>query len=241
MLYNFIVCDDNKFFNNWYQEIIKDVAKKLNIKFAIHSFLGYNNDFKDLIYNNNIENKIYVLDLLMPGITGDKIAKIIRETDLASFIIFITSHHDEYEDAIVNGEYSYLKYINKEDDFKKILFDTLKRNIIKKQSIETLKLEIKNQFYQIVPNEITYICTEDRKIVINNIQNDSITIPTTLNNIKNLLSDKFELSKNCCLVNINRISNIDKNEKIIYFDNGDYTNLVSRLYLKNIIKRLNIK
>lgn len=236
MLYNFIVCDDNKVFNNWYQEIIRDVVKELNIKFTIHSFSSYNNKFKNLIYDNNIENKVYVLDLLMPGITGDKIVEIIRQTVLASFIIFITSYHDEYEDDIVNGEYFYLKYISKEDDFKKILFDTLKRNIIKKQSIETLKIEIKNQFYQIVPNEITYICTEDRKIVINNIQNDSITISTTLNNIKNLLSDKFELSKNCCLVNINRISNIDKNERIIYFDNGDHTNLVSKLYLKKLLR-----
>ena len=241
MLYNFIVCEDNKIFNSCYQEIITNVAKKLNINFMIHSFTKYNEEFKKLIYNNNVENKIYILDLLMPGISGDKIANVIRENDLASFIIFITSYHDEYEDIITNGEYFYLKYIDKEKNFKGVLFDTLKRNIEKKKHIETLKFEIKNKFYQIIPNEITYICTEDRKVAIHNTQKDSISIPTTLNKLQKMLSDKFILSKNCCLVNISRISIIDKNDRIIFFDNKDKTNLVSRLYLKKIINKLNLK
>ena len=241
MLYNFIVCEDNKIFNSCYQEIIITVAKKLNINFMIHSFTRYNEEFKNLIYNSNIENKIYILDLLMPGVHGDKIANIIRETDLASFIIFITSYHDEYEDVIINGEYFYLKYIDKEKNFKEVLFDTLKRNIEKKKHIETLKFEIKNKFYQIIPNEITYICTENRKVAIHNTQKDSISIPTTLNKMQEILSDKFILSKNCCLVNISRISNIDKNNRVIFFDNKDKTNLVSRLYLKKIINKLNLK
>ncbi len=51
----------------------------------------------------------------------------------------------------------------------------------------------------------------------------------------------FVLSKNCCLVNISRISNIDKNDRVIFFDNKDKTNLVLRLYLKKIINKLNLK
>ena len=47
------------------------------------------------------------------------------------------------------------------------------------------------------------------------------------------------LSKNCCLINIKRISNIDKNDRIIYFNNNDKINLVSKSYLSKIIKELN--
>lgn len=101
-----------------------------------------------------------------------------------------------------------------------------------------MKIEIKNQFYQIIPNEITHIYTEGRKIVIKNIQDDSITIPTTLNNIKQSLPKQFVFSKNCCLVNSNRIKSIFKSEQIIYFDNNKSTNLASRIYLKKIIKYL---
>lgn len=238
MLYNFIVCEDNEKFNEWYQSVIKNVGKKLKIEYKIHSFLNYSDDLKNLIYDNNIENKIYILDLSMPIKTGDEIADIIRETDLVSFIIFITSYHAIYEETIVNGEYFYLKYINKSDKFEEILSDTLLRSIQKKKNIETLKIEIKNQFFQIVPNEITYICTENRKISIHNIYDDCAIIPTSLNYMISLLTNNFMFSKNCCLVNIKRISNIDKNNKIIYFDNGDKTNLVSRLYLKKIIKVL---
>ena len=240
MMYNFIICDDSKYFNDSYQKVIVDVANILNIKFCIHSFSIYNDELKELIYDNSIENKIYILDLLLPIVPGDKIGRIIRETDMASFIIFITSFHSEFEDIIVNGEYFYLKFIDKNNNFQETLFDTLKRNIEKKTSIETLKIEIKNQFYQIVPNNITYICTEDRKIVIHNIYNDNITISTTLSHIHELLPNHFMLSKNCCLINIKRISNIDKNDRIIYFNNNDKTNLVSKSYLNKIMKEIKI-
>ena len=83
----------------------------------------------------------------MPIKTGDEIADIIRETDLVSFIIFITSYHAIYEEAIVNGEYFYLKYINKSDNFEEILSDTLLRSIQKKKNIETLKIEIKKSIF----------------------------------------------------------------------------------------------
>lgn len=239
-MYNFIICDDSKYFNDSYQKVIVDVANILNIKFCIHSFSIYNDELKELIYDNSIENKIYILDLLLPIVPGDKIGRIIRETDMASFIIFITSFHSEFEDIIVNGEYFYLKFIDKNNNFQETLFDTLKRNIEKKKSIETLKIEIKNQFYQIVPNNITYICTEDRKIVIHNIYNDNITISTTLSHIHELLPNHFMLSKNCCLINIKRISNIDKNDRIIYFNNNDKTNLVSKSYLNKIMKEIKI-
>ena len=239
-MYNFIICDDSKYFNDSYQKVIVDVANILNIKFCIHSFSIYNDELKELIYDNSIENKIYILDLLLPIVPGDKIGRIIRETDMASFIIFITSFHSEFEDIIVNGEYFYLKFIDKNNNFQETLFDTLKRNIEKKKSIETLKIEIKNQFYQIVPNNITYICTEDRKIVIHNIYNDNITISTNLSHIHELLPNHFMLSKNCCLINIKRISNIDKNDRIIYFNNNDKTNLVSKSYLNKIMKEIKI-
>ena len=239
MMYNFIICDDSKYFNESYQKVIVDIANILNIKFCIHSFSIYNDKLKELIYDNSIENKIYILDLLLPIVPGDKIGRIIRETDMASFIIFITSFHSEFEDIIVNGEYFYLKFIDKNNNFQETLFDTLKRNIEKKNGIETLKIEIKNQFYQIVPNNITYICTENRKIVIHNIYNDNIIISTTLSHIHELLPNHFMLSKNCCLINIKRISNIDKNNRIIYFNNNDKTNLVSKSYLNKIIKELN--
>ena len=55
MLYNFIVCEDNKKFNEWYQSVIKSVGKELKIEYKIHSFLNYNDDLKNLIYDNKIK------------------------------------------------------------------------------------------------------------------------------------------------------------------------------------------
>lgn len=235
MFYNFIICEDNNFFNESYQKIVNKVAKDLKINIKIHSFEIYNDEFRNVIYDNIIENKIYILDIMMPEIKGHDIAKIIRSIDFVSLIIFITSYYKDFSFDITNGEYAYLKYIDKSKDYENQLYNVLKDTIIKLQNIKTLKIETKDKIYTIIPKDINCIYTEDRKIAIKNIHDHIITIPMTLNTIKSMLPDFFVLSKNCCLVNINRIVEIDKKNKMIHFDNYTYTNLVSRKYLKQII------
>lgn len=236
-MYNFIICEDNEWFNNEYQEVVKKVATMMNLNFNLHVFYGFDDNLKELIYSD-IENKIYILDLVMRGTDGINIADMIREVDLASFIIFITSYHDEFEDQISDGEFLFLKYIDKCDNFQEILFSTLKNNIEKKMNIETIKIEIKNKFFQINPSSITYFFVNGRKIIIKRTDGTKIEVPTTLNELQNVFPNYFLKSKNSCVVNIKRITNIDKKEKIIYFNNGTNIDLVSKKYLKMILEKL---
>lgn len=237
MIYNFIICEDNKWFNNEYQEVVKNVSKTMNLNFNLHVFYGFNDDLKELIYSD-MENKIYILDLVMRGTDGINIADMIRKVDLASFIIFITSYHDEFEDQISDGEFLFLKYIDKSDNFQEILFSTLKTNIEKKINIETIKIEIKNKFFQFNPFSITHFFMDGRKVIIKGINDTKIEVPTTLNDLQNIFPNYFLKSKNSCVVNIKRISNIDKKEKIIYFNDGTNIDLVSKKYLKIILEKL---
>lgn len=237
MVYNFIICEDEKWFNNEYQQVVKKIVKTMNLNFTLHVFYEFNEELKSLIYSD-IENKIYILDLVMRKTNGIQIANMIREVDLASFIIFITSYHDEFEDQISDGEYLFLKYIDKCDNFQDILFSTLKNNIEKKINIETIKIEIKNKFFQISPSSITYFFVNGRKIIMKRIDGTKIEIPTTLNELQNVFPNYFLKSKNSCVVNIKRITNIDKKEKIIYFNDGTNIDLVSKKYLKTILERL---
>lgn len=237
MIFNVIICEDMDFFNDSYQETVHKVEKFLNIKINIHSFKEFDNDFKILI-NSNLENKIYILDLLMPHMEGTEIATMIREIDLVSFIIFITSYYDEYQQEIADGEYCYLKFINKTDDYQQILFDTLVQNIEKKYRLECLTIPAKEQLFHIVPHSITQIYTEGRKIVLESmVSEDPMLIPISLKKIKSQLPSYFEYSKSCCLVNTKRIINIDKRKKTITFDDCTKTNLVSRLYLNKLIDK----
>lgn len=237
MLYNFIICEDSEIFIKKYISIINKVKKETNIEIMIYTFDGYCEGLKQLIYSN-LENKIYILDLMMLDFKGNDIAKVIRNIDFVSLIIFITSYYKDFSMDIITGEYAYLKYIDKYKDYENELFKVLINTIIKFQDLKTLKIEIKDKIYNLVPKDITCIYTEGRKIVAKNIYEHTITIPMTLNTIQSMLPDYFEFSKNCCLVNTNRIVEIDKNNRVIYFDNYTYINLVSRKYLKSIIEKL---
>lgn len=238
MMFNIIICEDLEFFNVSYQNVIHKVEEFLKIKINIHSFKEFNEEFLKLI-NSNLENKIFILDLFMPHMEGTEIAKMIREIDLVSFIIFITSYYDDYQQEIIDGEYSYLKFINKADNYQQILFDTLVQNIEKKYHLEYIVFPIKDQLFHIVPHSITQIYTKDRKIALEStISEDPMVIPASLKSIKELLPPYFEYSKSCCIVNTKRIINIDKDKKIITFDDNSKTNLVSRFYLNSLLDKL---
>lgn len=237
MIFNVIICEDIVFFNNSYQNVIHKIEKFLNIRINIYSFKEFNEDFLKLI-NSELDNKIFILDLFMPHMEGTEIAKMIREIDLVSFIIFITSYYDEYQEEIIDSEYCYLKYINKLDDYQQILFDTLVRNIKKKYQLDYITVLAKEQLFHIVPHSITQIYTDGRKIVLEStVSEDPMLIPISLKKMKSQLPSYFEYSKNCCLVNTKRIINIDKENKIITFDNRTTTNLVSRLYLNGLLNK----
>ena len=132
MLYNFIICEDNEIFRDKYIKIINKLKKNLNILVNIYCFENYCDELKKIIYSD-LENKIYILDLFLYDKKGNEIAQIIRKTDLLSLIIFITSHYNDFSFDITNGEYIYLKFIDKFNDYENELYNTLNSTIEKLQ------------------------------------------------------------------------------------------------------------
>ena len=90
-------------------------------------------------------------------------------------------------------------------------------------------------FYRFYTNDILYIEYINRKSKIYTNYN-SVSFNISLLELKSMLNDNFLYSHKSCLVNIQRIKKINKKEKIIYFDDGSETNLVSLKYLKEILK-----
>src|SRR5574344_1277906 len=83
------------------QKDIKDIIAKIeiqrNIEMKLQPFSQYNSSLEVEIKNNH-DFKIYILDIELPhSVSGIEIAKKIREKDIDSAIIFITSHDFMFE------------------------------------------------------------------------------------------------------------------------------------------------
>ena len=123
----FVVVDDDvkeiEHVKSLIQEIVDDAK--------IVSFSKINSELKTEIQNVD-EHKIYVLDIeLANKVSGISIARLIREVDWESEIIFITNHDKMFE-STHRSVYEVFDFIEKFHDFdrrfKKAIKNILKRN-----------------------------------------------------------------------------------------------------------------
>ena len=72
-----------------------------NIDYKIYKFYDYNDDFFKKVKIKG-SNKVYILDIQVREKSGIDIARTIRETDLQSALIFLTSHGELAEYVVYN-------------------------------------------------------------------------------------------------------------------------------------------
>ena len=178
--------------------------------------------------------RIYILDIETPSRSGIDVARIIREKDMESIIIFMTGH-EELGPTILKKELWFLAFINKFEDSEERLRNSIKK-ALEILNIQTrLHFEEKGVIYNISLNDILYITRDgiDRKAVIKTENNEYRTYKTLLELIE-LLDDRFEQTHRACIVNMQRVRTIDRINKIITFDNGMKIDLLSDKYKKEL-------
>lgn len=226
---NFIVCDDKQFFINEIVGVIDTVMMKNHQAYEKHIFHEYNDTFIQMIHLD-LSFKIYILDIEVYNKSGIDMARKIREKDIESMIIFITSYYTKYMQDILKSKFMFLDFINKQDDYKKDLASTIEyalQNISKKNII---RFKSQGIIYTLFSNDILYIMRDkDRKCTIKTTTNE-YTITKTLVELYELLDERFIYSHRACIVNTERIKIYNKRKKYILFDNDTSIDLVSNLF-----------
>lgn len=226
---NFIICDDKKEFINEIENTIDIVMMKNSEAYQKHIYNEYDENFMNMI-DNSLSWKIYILDIEVKDKSGIDIARKIRENDIESMIIFVTAYYEKYLQDIIKSKFMFLDFINKKDDYKKELTNTLEYALknIKKKNI--IRFKSNGIIYTLSTNEILYICRDkDRKCTIKTTSNE-FTVLKTLLELSKLLDNNFVYSHRACIVNIDRIKIYNKKEHIILFDNGDNIDLISNRF-----------
>lgn len=231
---NFVLCDDCTKILDSVSKIIDQEMMKNKLAYKKHVFNDYNKEFLKLV-RSRIGNKIYILDIETPTSSGIDIARMIREKDMESIIIFLTSH-DEIGYTVLKNEFLFLSFINKYDNYKYNLKRVIKKalNIIGKK--EMIKFEDKGVKYIFPVDDILYIVRDNIERKIDIVTDYSrYRVNKTLTEMLEILGTDFKKSHRSCIVNTNRVTVVNMAKKIIIFDNGKEIDWLSSKYKNEVI------
>lgn len=225
----FIVVDDDEAEIKHIKKLLNEVVEEQK---EVHSFSKLCAELKKEIQDTDVR-KVYILDIeLSDKVSGINIAKLIRDVDYESEIIFITNHDGMFESThkSVYEVFDFLvKFHDFDKHFKKDIKEILKRNFDNKMFI----YKANNVELSIYYKAILYIYTEDRKLVIVTPTNKYM-VNLTLKEIFPMLDRRFEQCYRSCIMNTERVQ--EKNYKEGYFktDTGEAVYMLSKKYKKDL-------
>ena len=229
---NIIICDDVVSDVNKIEKLVRDYFK--NLEFKIYKYYDFDKNFLKIV-NLDLENKIYLLDIETPSMSGIDVARIIRKNDYSSVIIFL-SGHDDLSRIVAKKNIMCLNFINKFDNAKNNLKHSLDMALSIVGKKRRVKLCSKGIVYNIDIDSILYITKETisrNTIVV--CDNNTYYVKMSMKNVIEELSNDFIQVHKACYINKNRVSKIDYKSLEITFDNNDSTNLVSTKYIKGMV------
>lgn len=234
-MFNFIICDDHKVIRNEIDKVIDQVMMKNTNAYKKHIFDDYNDDFKKVM-KSKLSSKIYILDIETKTSSGTLIAERIRENDIDSIIIFLTSH-EELAYQIIKTQLMCLTFISKKDDYKFLLKSAIIKSIDMVGKKQAIRFKTQGVIYTIPVKDILYVTRDsvERKCLIKTDYGIFLN-PKPLSELGIELKDCFVQTHRACFINKNRFRKIDTKKRKIIFDTGDEIDLLSDSYKKEVCK-----
>lgn len=155
IMVNFIVCEDNNIILNRNVDIINKTMFNNNIPYKIYKFLSYDSELKKVI-KEQIENKIYILDIELGDISGIDISREIRKDDLNSFIIISTAH-TEYLPYTIKSKLLIFDFVSKFDDYDNNLSRVITNILSSYRDTKKIIIQDKDKVIEIDFNDILKI------------------------------------------------------------------------------------
>lgn len=231
----FLVCDDNTYTLDTISNMLESIFMKYN--FEANVIYKASSDIELLYYIKNYPVDVFILDINLRGqLTGIDIAKIIRENNKDSYIIFITCH----------GEYDELAFKCKTFDFlrkpiaKSILEETILRlfDDIKGNTLSKKYIKVDNKNTLIDENEIQYIKRDGMKIILHTIF-ENIQMYSSFKKLQEQLPNNFVRCHKSFIVNINNITKLKPTSNTIYFKDNSNCDIGPK-YKESFLKEVNL-
>ena len=223
----FIIYEDDEEYVNGYTEVINKMMINYNYDYRILKFSKLTKKLKDEIANNSNE-KIYILHVEMPDMSGLELASKIRNNDWKSIIMFSTGYSQYKNDVFCMRLYA-LNYIVKNYDYKTTLMETLNDALKALRKNDLLIYTFIYVVYRIPVKDIIYIekAALGKKNYIVTLDGGEYEIAGSMNSLQERLGDRFYRSHKSCLVNLDNIKSINYSENTITFINDEEIDLLS--------------
>lgn len=230
---NFFVCDDNDVIRNNVSEVIDKVMMKNDFQYKIHLYSDYDKKFiKDMM--SPLSNKIFILDIETPSSSGIDIARKIREKDIDSILIFLTSHY-EMGSTLLDDELMFLTFISKFNNQDERLVSAINKSLKMIGKKQAIRFDDHGVLYTLPVNDILYITKDSatRKSIIKTDYTE-FKVNKTLTELSEMLGSDFIQTHRACFINVNRRRVMDKKHHLIIFDNGETIDLLSDNFKKEV-------
>ncbi|HBG1252170.1 TPA: response regulator transcription factor [Clostridioides difficile] len=227
-MYRIVICEDDITQRAFLRECILKSLEGISSQIELFEF----NSGEELLETNLEGIDIFFLDIKMLQLTGMDVAKIIRETNDTSEIIFITSIVDYIQEGYKVRAYRYLlKPIDFGDLNESIL--SCMSDIIKKRE-NFMLIENKGIINKILINSIMYIEVR-KKVLTIHTKNDTYYTKNSMDKIE-LELEKYNFFRchKSYLINLEYIQFICKNTVVI----NDEDVPVSKYRMADLKKKL---
>lgn len=230
----FVICEDDAQFLERVSTIINKAMMIYNFDYKISKFNEYNKEVEAIIKNEN-EQKIYILDIELPKISGLEIASTIRENDMESVIIFLTAHNECRNDVFYSRLLA-LDYIPKDRLWGGRFEDTIKHTVRSINNKRVLLFEFNYNSYRIPLKDIVYVdkVQDLQKCLIHTDNDEVFEIISGVAELARRLGPGFYQSHKACIVNVDKIKSVDYANGIITFKNNESVYLLSARQKKGL-------
>ncbi|MDE6747523.1 MAG: LytTR family DNA-binding domain-containing protein [Lachnospiraceae bacterium] len=236
-MYQIAICDDEEFELDKIERMLKDYQTKcVGAEFSIRRFADSEDIFLQ-ITTENYQPDLILMDIYMPGTSGIKTARKLRDIGITCMIVFMTSSQDHALEAFGVDAFSYLvKPVSKEMLFPAL--DKVMKDLRKNQPQYILLQTANNGVHRVRLTDIIY-CEAQRKIQCVYLKgNESIYLKMTMTKLFEMLCTykRFVKLGVSYIVNMEHIERLDAQTllldcgKEIYLPRGSHKDLRYRYF-----------
>lgn len=211
-------------------EIIKSI--KIDVETTITGYAG-----KALEYATTQTYDMFLIDIQLLDYSGFELSKQLRNIDKYKLtpIVFITSVPTKELLAFKEVHcYDYIIKPFKKQDVIKVIDTIINYGIKKERKREYISFDLKSYMYHIKLDEIIYVESIYRKIIVVTTKEKMELSNYTLNKLLDELTDNFIQCHKGYIVNVNHISRIDKTDDSIELNGIDISIPIGRKYKDNL-------
>ncbi len=200
------ICDDEKEFRDSAERMLNQYMEDKAVPYQVDVF-NVPSELVDMTEKGTIYD-IYLLDIYMPGISGMSIATELRNRDIKSPIIFLTSSTDHALEAFgVDATHYLLKPYTKDSFY--VGMDKAMQSITSHKD-DSIVLKVDNEYRSIPVSKIIYCEAEDKYQRLYLVKDERLLIRISGTELYKQLSefDCFYRCGRAHIVNLNHISRV---------------------------------